>query len=46
MDWKALGMQSNFIFYRFVPSSLVFLEVVVKTFDYFWKSNSVFQVLC
>ena len=29
-------MQRNFTFYPFVTSSLFFLEVVVKIFDYFW----------
>ena len=39
-------MQCNFTFYRFVSSSLLFLEVVVKLFDYFWKPNSLFSKFC
>ena len=39
-------MQCNFIFYRFVSSSLFFLEVVLKLFDYFWKPNSLFSKFC
>ena len=39
-------MQCNFIFYLFVTCSLFFLEVVVKIFDYFWKSNSLFSKFC
>ena len=39
-------MQCNFIFYLFVTSSLFFLEVVVKIFDYFWKSYSLFSKFC
>ena len=39
-------MQCNFIFYLFVTSSLFFLEVVVKIFDYFWKSDSLFSKFC
>ena len=39
-------MQRNFTFYVFVSSSLFFLEVVVKIFDYFWKSNSLFSKFC
>ena len=30
----------------FVSSTLLFLEVVVKLFDYFWKSNSLFSKFC
>ena len=33
-------------FLSFVFSSLFFLEVVVKSFDYFWKSNSLFFKFC
>ena len=33
-------------FLSFVLSSLFFLEVVVKIFDYFWKSNSLFFKFC
>ena len=36
-------MQFNFFFYRFVSSSLFFMEVVIKLFDYFWKPNSLFS---
>ena len=36
-------MQCNFTFYVFVSSNLFFLEVVMKIFDYFWKSNSLFS---
>ena len=39
-------MQCNVTFYLFVSSSLFFLEVVVKLFDYFWKPNSLFSKLC
>ena len=39
-------MQCNFTFYRFVSSSLFFLELVVKLFDYFWKPNSLFSKFC
>ena len=39
-------MQFNFIFYPLVTSSLSFLEVVVKLFDYFWKPNSLFSKFC
>ena len=39
-------MQCNFTFYLFVFSSLFFLEVIVKIFDYFWKSNSLFSKFC
>ena len=39
-------MQCSFIFYVFVSSNLFFLEVVVKLFDYFWKSNSLFSKFC
>ena len=39
-------MQCNFTFYRFVASSLIFLELVVKLFDYFWKPNSLFSKFC
>ena len=39
-------MQCNFPFYLFVSFSLFFLEVVVKIFDYFWKSNSLFSKFC
>ena len=43
MDWLTLGMQRNFTFYRFVSSSLFFLKLVVKLFDYFWKPDSLFS---
>ena len=33
-------------FYRFVSSSLFFLEVVLKLFDYFWEPNSLFSKFC
>ena len=33
-------------FLSFVLSSLFFLEVVVKIFDYFWKSNSLVFKFC
>ena len=39
-------MQCNFTFKRFVSSSLFFLELVVKLFDYFWKPNSPFSKFC
>ena len=39
-------MQCNFTFYVFVSSSLFFFEVVMKIFDYFWKSNSLFSKFC
>ena len=39
-------MHCNFTFYVFVSSSLFFLEVVMKIFDYFWKSNSLFSKFC
>ena len=39
-------MQCNLILYRFVSSSLIFLEVVVKPFDYFWKPNGLFSKFC
>ena len=39
-------MQCNLTFYLFVSSSFVFLEVVVKLFDYFWKPNSLFSKFC
>ena len=39
-------MQGNFTFYRFVSSSLFFLERVVKLFDYLWKPNSLFSKPC
>ena len=39
-------MQCNFTFCVFVTSSLFFSEVVVKIFDYFWKSNSLFSKFC
>ena len=38
------AMQLYFLF--FVTSSLFSLEVVVKIFDYFWKSNSLFSKFC
>ena len=37
-------MQCNFTFYLFVSSSLFFLEVVAKLFDYFWNSEN--QIVC
>ena len=46
IDWWALGMQCNSTFYLFVTSSLFFLDVVIKIFDYFWKSNSLFSKFC
>ena len=39
-------MQCNFTFYRFVSSSLFYLELVVKLFDYFWKPSSLFSKFC
>ena len=39
-------MQCNFTLYVFVSSSLFFREVVMKIFDYFWKSNSLFSKFC
>ena len=39
-------MQCNFTFYLFVTSSLFFLEVVLKLFDYFWKPDSLFSKFC
>ena len=39
-------MQCNYIFYLFVSSNLIFLEVVLKNFDYFWKSSSLFSKFC
>ena len=39
-------MQCNFNFYRFVSSTLFFLELVVKLFAYFWKPNSLFSKFC
>ena len=39
-------MQCNSTFFVFVSSSLFFLEIVVKIFDYFWKSNSLFPKFC
>ena len=39
-------MQWNFTFYRFVSSSLFFLELVVKLSDYLWKANSLFSKYC
>ena len=39
-------MQCNFTFYVFVSSSLFFSELVMKIFDYFWKSNSLFSKFC
>ena len=33
-------------FLSFLSSSLFFLEVVVKIFDYFWKPNSLFSKFC
>ena len=39
-------MQCNFTFYLFVTSSLFFLDVVIKIFDYFWKSNNLFSKFC
>ena len=38
-----MGKQFNFFFYRFVSSSLFFMEVVIKLFDYFWKPNGLFS---
>ena len=46
IDWYVLGRQYNFPLYAFVSSSLFFLEVVVKLFDYFWKPNSLFCKFC
>ena len=39
-------MQCNFTFCVFVSLSFFFLEVVVKIFDYFRKSNSLFSKFC
>ena len=39
-------MQCNSTFCYFVSSSLFFLEVVAKIFDYFWKSISLFSKFC
>ena len=39
-------MQCFLTFYVFVSPSLFFLEVVIKIFDYFWKSNSLFSKFC
>ena len=33
-------------FLSFLSSSLFFLEVVVKLFDYFWKPNILFSKFC
>ena len=41
-NWQALGFQCNFNFFLFVSFSF-FSEVVLKIFDYFWKSNSLFS---
>ena len=46
IDWLVLGMQCNFTFYLCVSSSLFFLEVVVKFFNYFWKPYSLFSKFC
>ena len=39
-------MQWNFTFYPLVTSSLVFVEVLLNIFDYFWKLNSLFSKFC
>ena len=36
-------MHCNLTFYLFVSSSLLYLEVVVNVFDYFWKPNMLFS---
>ena len=46
IDGEALGLQCNFIFYLFVYTSQFFRKMVVKLFDYFWKSNSLFSKYC
>ena len=43
IDWKALVMQCILLFNLFVSSSLFFLVVVVKLFDYCWKPYSLFS---
>ena len=45
-DWSILGMQCNFTFYLFASSSLLFLQVVVNLFDYFWKPHILFSRFC
>ena len=46
MEWKVSRKQFNFFFYLFVSSSLFFWDVVIKLFDYFSKSISLFSKLC
>ena len=43
IDWLVLALQCNLTFYLFVSSSLLYLEVVVNVFDYFWKPNMLFS---